>query len=366
MMSKDSDRLILRAEVRSADETVVSSAMELTADSVFVATDWHAAIDTRVAVQLSFPNLLEPIELPARVGELRASDAPGDPRGIRLVFEPDASADARGTLTALLDRLNRTVPPMQASPYRVLLVEDNWLIRDVFEFGAARFFEHTRAVAVDHADSAERAWDKLASADYDLVIVDYYLPSGDGASLIAKLRSDPRLAPTPVVAISVGGRDAREASIAAGADVFLDKPVVFRDLFNTLRAVFQHDAARRANRKTILVLDDSPLVLAITRAALETAGFDVVIAEDLSAFERNRAAIDPDLILVDVQMPEAFGDDVASTLVGWHGVRAPVLLVSSLDEAELAARARQARVAGYICKGAGMTELVRRCKEFLE
>ena len=118
-------------------------------------------------------------------------------------------------------------------------------------------------------------------------------------------------------------------------------------------------------RPAVLVLDDSPLVLAVTRFALEGAGFEVAVAEDLATFERLRTAVSPDLILIDVQMPEAFGDDVAATLRGWHGVRAPILLVSSLQESELAHRACAAQAAGYVLKEAGVTALVDRCKELL-
>jgi len=99
--------------------------------------------------------------------------------------------------------------------------------------------------------------------------------------------------------------------------------------------------------------------------ALEGAGFAVTIAASLAAFEHERASAEPDLILVDIQMPEAFGDDVASMLVDRHDVRAPIVLLSSIDEPELSRRANDARVAGYIWKGAGTTELVRRCKELL-
>jgi DNA-binding NarL/FixJ family response regulator len=64
-------------------------------------------------------------------------------------------------------------------------------------------------------------------------------------------------------------------------------------------------------------------------------------------------------------MPEAFGDDIASTLRGWHGVHVPILLVSSLEESELARRARAAEASGYVLKEAGMTALIDRCKELL-
>jgi DNA-binding response OmpR family regulator len=118
-------------------------------------------------------------------------------------------------------------------------------------------------------------------------------------------------------------------------------------------------------RRRILVFDDSPLVLAMTRAALEGAGFQVETALDLNSFEAHRASIRPDLILVDVQMPEAFGDDVAATLRGYREVKTPIMLVSNLDPTELARRAEEASADGWISKADGVAELVRRVKELL-
>lgn len=365
----NSGRFIVRAEVRSPTGCVVSYGFDLTATSVFVVTEWHAAIGTAVSVRLSFPKILAPIDLPARISDIRIAGEPGEPGGIGLSFEPTAP-EVSARLASLLEQVHAPVSPSidEQRPCRVLLVDDSWLIRDMFTYGTAQFFARPGALAVDHAEDAEQAWGKLASSTYDLVIVDYFLPAEDGASLIARLRRDQRLADTPIVAISVGGRDAREATLSAGADVFVDKPLVFRDLFNTLRMLAEHRVHARpsAARKSILVFDDSPFALSLTRAALEAAGFEVAVAEDLSSFERQRVAFDPDLILVDVQMPEAFGDDIASTLRGWHGVRVPIVLVSSLDQSELERRAERAQASGYICKGEGMATLVRRCREFLE
>jgi|SRR5215510_6767466 len=361
------DRFIVRAEIRAGDESVISYGFDLTSSSIFVVTEWHAPIGTAVSLRLSFPRILEPIDLVARIADIRVAGEPGEPGGIRLVFD---EADVGAKLITQLEYVEASsgTGVGEERPYRVLLVDDSWLIRDMFAYGTAKFFERPGTLAIDHAEDAEAAWAKLAKSTYDLVIVDYFLPSEDGASLIARLRSDSRLARTPIVAISVGGRDAREATISAGADVFVDKPLVFRDLFNTLRVLAERRERTRppAERKAILVFDDSPFALALTRAALEAAGFTVAIAADLSSFESQRVAFDPDLILVDVQMPEAFGDDVASTLRGWHGVQVPILLVSSLEQSELERRAKRAHASGYICKGAGMSELVRRCRELLE
>jgi CheY-like chemotaxis protein len=68
-------------------------------------------------------------------------------------------------------------------------------------------------------------------------VVDCYLPVLDGARLVERIRALPELADLLVVGVSGGGRDAADAMIAAGADLFLDKPIVLRDVFTTLESL---------------------------------------------------------------------------------------------------------------------------------
>lgn len=237
--------LLLRAEIRSAKETVISYARELTNRSVFVVTDWIPPVGTEVTLRISFPSLLDPVEQRARVSEHRASAGVGGPAGLIFTFEFESDA-ARHILESIVSRLSpkaRASLPPSVRSYRVLLVEDNDFIREMFAYGVARYFARSKGkVSFDHAADAITARAKLEGSGYDLVIVDYYLPVEDGAAFIAGLRRDPRFANSPVIAISVGGRDAREATISAGADLFLDKPIVLRDLFETLQVLSQRGA----------------------------------------------------------------------------------------------------------------------------
>jgi DNA-binding response OmpR family regulator len=118
-------------------------------------------------------------------------------------------------------------------------------------------------------------------------------------------------------------------------------------------------------RPRVLVIDDSALVLEVTRSALESAGFEVDIALDIASFEEKRRSIAPDVIVVDVQMPEAFGDDLASTLRGAYGVAVPILLLSTLPDEELATRALAADATGYVSKRDGLESLVARIQQVL-
>ncbi len=115
--------------------------------------------------------------------------------------------------------------------------------------------------------------------------------------------------------------------------------------------------------RKILIIDDSPLVLELARYALVDEGYDVSVATTLDEFEALRRSAPPDLILVDVQMPEAFGDDLTALLRGAYSVRVPIFLLSSLGEEELAMRAAAAEATGFISKRAGLDKLVARVHE---
>jgi two-component system response regulator FimZ (fimbrial Z protein) len=115
--------------------------------------------------------------------------------------------------------------------------------------------------------------------------------------------------------------------------------------------------------KRILLVEDSPIIQAAVSNALGNAGYDLATVgtfEDLMS----RGLDGIDLILMDVQMPELYGDDVAMVLRE-RGVKTPIYLFSSLAPAELAERAKSAGVDGYIHKGEGMDHLLDRVREIL-
>jgi CheY-like chemotaxis protein len=72
-----------------------------------------------------------------------------------------------------------------------------------------------------------------------LVIADLYMPVMDGFTLVERLRSDPEFAHTPILVISAGGPDARSRAIDLGVDVYLQKPVQFVDIIETVRTLLK-------------------------------------------------------------------------------------------------------------------------------
>lgn len=119
--------------------------------------------------------------------------------------------------------------------------------------------------------------------------------------------------------------------------------------------------------KRILLMDDSAIFLEVMRLALEKEGYAVVCASTLAELDGVRSTGGPqDLVLMDVQMPEAFGDDIAMTLRHAYGVNAPIYLLSSLEENELAERAKWAEIDGFISKNRGMDAVITAVRGILD
>ncbi len=113
--------------------------------------------------------------------------------------------------------------------------------------------------------------------------------------------------------------------------------------------------------KRVLLMDDSELFLDLIGEALGRAGFAVTVARDLGELGDHPAAAD--LVLLDVQMPEAYGDDLGMVLRHVRGTAAAIYLLSSLDGDELARRASEAGLDGYISKQVGVDAVVARVTE---
>jgi CheY-like chemotaxis protein len=116
--------------------------------------------------------------------------------------------------------------------------------------------------------------------------------------------------------------------------------------------------------RRILVVDDSPFTCEAVSWALRGAGFIVDIARDLFELERSDL-MEPDLVLMDVVLQEAFGDDLAVMLRDVRGFRCPIVLLSSLPEQLLERRSADGRLAGYIPKRNGLGGIVARARELL-
>jgi DNA-binding NarL/FixJ family response regulator len=101
---------------------------------------------------------------------------------------------------------------------------------------------------------------------------------------------------------------------------------------------------------TVLIVDDHAGFRTQARALLERAGYDVVgEAEDgRSSLEAVRA-LDPDVVLLDVQLPDLAGFEVARRILEWPDPPA-IILVSSRDASDYGRSIDRSGARGFISK----------------
>jgi DNA-binding NarL/FixJ family response regulator len=114
---------------------------------------------------------------------------------------------------------------------------------------------------------------------------------------------------------------------------------------------------------SVLIVDDHPTFRATARAVLEAEGFDVVgeAADGAAALEAVRS-LRPDVVLLDVQLPDTDGFEVAANMTA-NGGGPAVVLTSSRDAADFGPLVVQSGARGFVPKaelcGAAIAALLR-------
>ncbi|MDQ4081610.1 MAG: response regulator transcription factor [Actinomycetota bacterium] len=103
--------------------------------------------------------------------------------------------------------------------------------------------------------------------------------------------------------------------------------------------------------RTVLIVDDHPSFRATARALLEAEGFEVVAeAENGVAALRAAKELRPDIVLLDVQLPDFDGFEVAARLTS-NGAGGAIVLTSSRDASDFGALVQESGAKGFVPKG---------------
>ena len=115
-------------------------------------------------------------------------------------------------------------------------------------------------------------------------------------------------------------------------------------------------------RKRVLVCDDDADIVFLIKTTLALAGYDVTTAGGHREFsEKFDPAIPPNLILMDVRMPEQDGFSIAEGL--GSGVRVPIIFVTAHDRPVYRLYAPIAGGVDYVTKPFDPDDLVCRVKK---
>jgi CheY-like chemotaxis protein len=268
----------------------------------------------------------------AAAGKVITLDTPADAvaEASTLVrFPSDAAAEGRGTVLVIDD------DPDAREMIRRLLTREGYRVQ----------------TAVDGTDGLRMAKALKPCA----ITLDVLMPSMDGWAVLTALKGDPDLTGIPVVMVTITSD--RNLAYALGATDFLTKPIERDRLLSVLRRL---DYDCRLVPCRALVVDDDPVNRHLLRSLLEKESWIVAEAEDGESALAAVADKTPDLILLDLMMPNMDGFEFAERLqrdTRWRSI--PIVVITAKDLTEEDRRRLNGSVLKIVQKSGGPDELVR-------
>ncbi|MBZ4401780.1 response regulator [Myxococcus sp. AS-1-15] len=248
-------------------------------------------------------------------------------------------------------------PKRRESRGRVLVIEGEHEVGYI-----AKALMSARGYEVRLAFNAEEGLSSARKHHPDMVLVSVRLPDVDGLRLAEILRHDPETRRAPLLLTSAF--DERQRAFRAGADAFLVRPLTPDKLLATVDSLVRGRAGPAHGR--VLVVDDDSKISAICREVLENIGFDVAVAGSLEEGRRALRERRPDVILLDVTLPDGDGflflEEIKAERASGH---ISVIFISA--RAETSSKVRALKLGGddYLTKPFDALELGARVESVL-
>jgi DNA-binding response OmpR family regulator len=190
---------------------------------------------------------------------------------------------------------------------KILIVDDEQDTLSVLEKGFA--VEGYSVVTATSAKSLDAALMLTQPELPDLIILDLVLPDMDGREIVAKLKEKPGISNIPVLYLSglFSKEQERQRNHMLGENVMFAKPYEMEELAAAVKNLLK-------GQKKILIVDDETDVLAVLEKGLSVEDYSVVKASDGSTALDMAKSEHPDLIILDLKMPDIYGGDVARML----------------------------------------------------
>jgi GAF domain-containing protein/DNA-binding response OmpR family regulator len=211
-----------------------------------------------------------------------------------------------------------SLPPVMTLKRQILLIEDNPDMVDQFRRALQR--EGYEVYAASIVMEAEAMASGLHPT---LIVLSASFGNGSGWDMLGRLKGREDTSDIPIIVVSLGDDEARAAE--AGAFTFIRRPFTPETLVKAAQ-----DAERDSRTERILIIDDQPDSVRILQDILDEQGRYRIFAahsgmDGIALVARRR----PDLVIVDLRMPEMDGFDVIRELRGNpETARIPILVVT--------------------------------------
>jgi CheY-like chemotaxis protein len=178
-----------------------------------------------------------------------------------------------------------------------------------------------------HASTAAAALDLAVQQPLSLITLDIMLSDVDGWSFLSRLKQMPDLRRVPIVIVSIVADRAK--GLALGAAAVMQKPISRQELFESLVELGLSPLSQ-GRTLNVLVVDDDPKAVELIAIRVPSMGSGVLRAfggREAIAIARREL---PDVIVLDLMMPEVDGFDVVEALCERPDTaRIPIVVVTA-------------------------------------
>jgi response regulator RpfG family c-di-GMP phosphodiesterase len=243
---------------------------------------------------------------------------------------------------------------------RVLIADDSSILREVFTKEITQM-----GISVTAAVDGQEALEVAKSTFFDMIITDIDMPNMNGFDLCINLKKYPFTKAIPVIMLSSLDSEANiEHGFKVGAAAYVSKARAGEELQECVKDILQKALFLR--EQTVLVVDDSPLIINIVKDGLIQAGFQVITAENGKIALEKLKTHKPDLIISDMSMPEMDGITLCSTLQAdssFSGI--PFVVMSSSNDRAVMRRMIQRGACAFLVKPFNIEQVVITAEKIL-
>lgn len=274
--------------------------------------------------------------------------------GTRFVFILPVTPDAAETVVQ-----THTEGDDSSGPNTVLIIADQW--RASY---ALKGILLAAGYQVLVAEDADEALTMAREEQPGLAIIYTDTPDREGLALVEIFRHDPDTRKTAVLVIS-SNEEVGEAAARANASEFQKTPLQPGTFVDACGRLINETG--RVNAHRVLVVDDDDAIRAICREVLESEGYAVRDVADgfaaLSEVKRYR----PDLLLLDIMMPELDGFQTAERIKSDPATSmTPIIFLSAKGATADKVRAFRSGAEDYVTKPFDTVELVARVSKAVQ
>jgi CheY-like chemotaxis protein len=255
-------------------------------------------------------------------------------------------AGAGGELAGSADSEAPLLPPAADAPAVLVAAADAALRQRIESFLNRAGYRVEFAADGDAALTAAIQLQPLA------VVIDTELPPKGAQALVADLLHEARTRDLPVV-LTVKN-DEEQLGLSMGQYDFLRKPISRQQVLQVMAKYDLLAERRRASKMptSVLVIDDDPKNTRLVQAMLRPYNIEVLLAHDGVAGIKLARARRPDLIILDLMMPDVDGFEVVTTLRAESATAQTPILIYTAKNITAADRQRlQGSIQSIIRKG---------------